>query len=175
MTTFHAAATTYLTKIAPTHTPSTMRTYQRNFDVVLSPYFGAETPITSITGTRVQEFLTSPEFLKKPNGQPRAEPTKDQISGLLRAFLMDAGITDLPVIARTRRTVERLCAKCRAPLTAETASTTEAAPQASATIPPEVTEQAPAPTTPPARSAATRQPKKAAARPVSKKKQRARK
>jgi hypothetical protein len=130
MTTFQEAATAYLKNITATHTPSTMRTYQRNFDVVLTPYFGADTLVERITGDRVQEFLTSPEFLKKPNGQPRAEPTKDQISGLLRAFLVHAGVTDLPVIPRTRRAVERLCAKCRGPLDTPAAPPEPPAPEA---------------------------------------------
>lgn len=41
MTTFQAAAAAYLTRIAPTHTPSTMRTYERNFTMVLTPHFGS--------------------------------------------------------------------------------------------------------------------------------------
>lgn len=120
MTTFRTAATAYLTKITPTHTPSTMRTYQRNFAVVLVPYFGANTPLSSITSARVQAFLTAEALLTKPNGQPRAEPTKDQITGLLRSFLQDAataGLTDaIEMPARSRQRVERLCARCRQPL-----------------------------------------------------------
>jgi len=116
MVTFQLAAAEYLRTITSTHSPATMRTYQRNFDVILTPYFGADTPLTEVTADRVRAFLTSDELLRKPNGKPRAEPTKDQITGLLRAFLTDAGMTDLPAIPRTRRAIQRLCAKCRAPL-----------------------------------------------------------
>lgn len=121
MTTFRAAATDYLTKITPTHTPSTMRTYERNFTVVLVPYFGEETKLASITTETVQAFFSADALLLKPNGQPRAEPTKDQITGLLRSFLGDAAssgtITAMPDLpARSRRNVVRLCARCQGAL-----------------------------------------------------------
>lgn len=123
MTTFQIAAAEYLTKITPTHTPSTMRTYHRNFEVVLTPYFGADTPLESVTGEQVAAFHASDVLLRKPNGQPRAEPTKNQITGLLRSFLTHAATNGLmPAMAempaRSRKTVVRLCDRCRAPLTA---------------------------------------------------------
>lgn len=135
MTTFRAAATDYLAKIALTHTPSTMRTYERNFEVVLVPYFGADTELASITTETVQAFFTADALLRKPNGHLRAEPTKGQITGLLRSFLTDAASTgmitampDLP--ARSRRNVVRLCARCQGAL--ESPSTPVVTPQQAA-------------------------------------------
>ena len=122
MMTFQAAASEYLTAITSTHTPSTMRTYHRNFEVLLVPFFGADTPLADITSEIVAAFHASEALLRKPNGQPRAEPTKDQITGLLRSFLTHAATNGLlPALpnlpARSRRTVVRLCDRCRAPLT----------------------------------------------------------
>jgi hypothetical protein len=141
MTTFRAAATNYLTKISPTHTPSTMRTYERNFEVVLVPYFGADTELASITTETLQSFFSADALLLKPNGQPRAEPTKDQITGLLRSFLLDAASTgminampDLP--ARSRRNVVRLCARCQGALDATSTPPIVAPPASEAVVPP---------------------------------------
>jgi hypothetical protein len=124
MTTFQRAATEYLTKITPTHTPATMRTYERNFLMVLTPHFGADTPLASITTELVQAFHASDALQQKPNGQPRAEPTKNQITGLLRSFLRDAesrglnsGVEFPDAPKRAPRVL--LCAKCRGPLAAE--------------------------------------------------------
>jgi hypothetical protein len=121
MVTFQAAATEYLASITPTHTPSTMRTYHRNFAVVLTPYFGAETELASITGEQVAAFHASDALQQKPNRQPRAEPTKNQITGLLRSFLRDAesrglnpGVEFPDAPKRAPRVL--LCAKCRGPV-----------------------------------------------------------
>jgi hypothetical protein len=123
MTTFQRAATEYLTKITPTHTPATMRTYERNFLMVLTPHFGADTPLASITTELVHAFHASDALQQKPNGQPRAEPTKNQITGLLRSFLRDAesrglnpGVEFPDAPKRAPRVL--LCAKCRGPLAA---------------------------------------------------------
>jgi hypothetical protein len=144
MVTFQAAASEYLTTITPTHTPSTMRTYHRNFEVLLVPYFGADTPLAEIAGEQVAAFHASEALLQKPNGQPRAEPTKNQITGLLRSFLTHAATNGLmPAIAdmptRSRRVMVRLCDRCRAPLTDA---------DASPATPPATAEPAPAPAIP---------------------------
>lgn len=124
-TTMTTAADAYLTKIGATHTPSTNATYRRNFDRVITPYFGKDTPIAGITTDEVTAFLASDALLRKPTGEPRATPTLDQITGLFRAFLHDATTSGLvqegllpegtfPRRRRERRHEPRLCENCKA-------------------------------------------------------------
>ncbi len=125
MTSLSVASTTYLTKITPTHSTSTITTYRRNFDVIINPYFGPEEPIETITNDKLTAFLESKNLLNKPNGQPRAIPTLGQITGLLRGFLNDAkaqGLLpnttiDATTLGTTRRRHQPkiiLCSNCKA-------------------------------------------------------------
>lgn len=141
-TTMTTAADAYLAKISTGHTPSTNATYRRNFDRVITPYFGKDTPLARITTDQVTAFLASDALLRKPTGEPRAVPTLDQITGLFRAFLHDASTTGLvqegllpegtfPRRRRERRHQPRLCENCKAIIDEKKAiphaSTTQAA------------------------------------------------
>jgi hypothetical protein len=86
--TLHDAAQAYLQHLKATgKTDATVYTYGKDFELI-EGHFGAERKLTAILPAHVGKFFKTDAFLKKPNGEDRAQPTIDKTRRVLRMFLV---------------------------------------------------------------------------------------
>lgn len=86
--TLHEAREAYLKHLAKTgKKPATVATYGKDFDL-FEFFLGTDRMMDMITPTDVGHFLKSNTCLKLKSGKPRAKPTIDKTTRLVRMFLI---------------------------------------------------------------------------------------